>query len=838
MFARSIACLLIAAALSSAVCGHKYWTRLHCTPATDATVNFQIYLNWENEAALNKFVENGRSEHLPFDPRSHDISGATALWRSLLAPSAASHASVLSWLQKAGVVASCRTEWDSYHCEKVPVAAAQLLFQRQFCAFRENLDEVFAAAPHLRTATQKPGTFLMVDGTASELTGLPPSVKYVGGVTVFDPTTRPHRREYSQTAAPMPNHYWPVVAGSSAPVIINGLGMPAFGSVNDMALALVAVACKDGKQATSNAANATLPMNQWCGANVPFPIQIQVGITGLGSVLITLSESTCAPAASQSFNSPFFPLIFEQNGPLSNNVVCQLDISSFIFSNNIPTWMQLGISATTVFSDLTTSNTTIMSGFWENQFGLEMKATWPKPMGPTEIRTLFDVPETESVVDSGSAGGILEFTDTEFPRSGFQVSDLRKYLVDFGVVSDADADAYLQEYLILLGGAAGESRGETSLDIEMMMSLAKSGHTYLWNVLNGPNETYLHWAQAFIGWGQSVTSASAASNPTLQRPSNVWSISYGGPEWSNTTEMGVLNSYFKLLSASGVTVVVSSGDSGAGFQPPLVESLTAPAVSFPASSPYVVAAGATALKAVDTLLEPVLVVCSTAEGNVISSGGGFSQAFDIPAFQASTVASFLKTVPAGPQFPAGKRAIPDVTAIGAWVNIVMSNQTIPVFGTSISAPVFSSFIALINAHLRLAGKSTLSLTNNLLYNLTAINPNVTVFTDVTMGSNCAGEQYRYAANFPSYASNACYSAQAGWDPASGLGSPSYSAMATVILGPGWNPTGSSPSPSKNNDAIIGAAVGGVAAAGLAVLAFFKFRRQQPAEAGETYSLVQ
>ena len=833
---RAFACALLLVALAASVSGRQFWSKLHCSPAKEATVNFQLYLKWENEAALNRYVDTGRSEHLSFNPRAGDISSTLANWRALLNPTTAAHADVAARLQRSDVAQHCATEWDSVHCTNVPVAAAQALFQREFCAFRENLQEVFAAAPHLKTAVQKPGTFLLIDAIPAELTNLPAAIKYVGGVTVFDPTVRPHRREIAPRTptADVPNHYWPVVPGSNQPVIISGLGMPEFGSANQMAFAVVTLACKNGKQAASSNANSTSPLNSWCDPNIPFPIEVQLAMTGFGSVLVPLTEQMCAPVSSQTFESNFWPLIFDQTSPIASNIACQIDISSFVYNNNIPTWAQIGISATAVFSDLSSSNTTVMSGFWQQDFGLEMKATWPNPMGPADIRNLYQVPAGESIVDGSSAQGILEFSDTEFPRSGFQVSDLRTYLVQYGVVSDADADAYLKEYLTILGGAAGESRGETSLDIEMMMSIAKSGHTYLWNIWNGPNSTYLHWAQAFIAWGQTVTSK-AASNPTLDRPSSVWSISYGGPEWSNATEMSMLNNYFKLLSASGVTVVVSSGDSGAGFQPPLVEAITAPAVSFPASSPYVVAAGATALKAIDALVEPVFSVCSTADGNVITSGGGFSQAFDLPAFQSAQVAAYLAKVGSGSQYPSNKRAIPDVAAIGAWVNIVMSNMTIPVFGTSISAPVFSSLVALVNDHLRRNGKPTISLANNIFYNMSA---NVSIFSDVTIGSNCAGEQYRYPANFPTYPPNACYTAIAGWDAASGLGSPSYPALATVIVGPSWNQNGGSPSPSKSNTgAIVGGAVGGVVVAGLAVLAFFKFRRTSELD-GEADRLVQ
>jgi hypothetical protein len=252
----------------------------------------------------------------------------------------------------------------------------------------------------------------------------------------------------------------------------------------------------------------------------------------------------------------------------------------------------------------------------------------------------------------------------------------------------------------------------------------------------------------------------------------VWSISYGGPEFYQFY-MDVLNKYFALLGACGITVTASSGDSGAGFQPPFISPIDAPAVAFPASSPYVLAVGATAKRLTNAGIEEV--ACSAADTNIITSGGGFSQSFGLPPFQCGAVMGYLQQL-AGKGYPqtliptfTPMRGVPDVAAIGAWVNIVVSNTTTPVFGTSIASPVLASLISLMNHARRLNNLSASVALGTSFFYAAALEG---LLTDITLGSNCAGQTSAaglFSANFPTYAWDQCYNTSAGWDPVTGMG---------------------------------------------------------------------
>ena len=76
-------------------------------------------------------------------------------------------------------------------------------------------------------------------------------------------------------------------------------------------------------------------------------------------------------------------------------------------------------------------------------------------------------------------------------------------------------------------------------------------------------------------------------------------------------------------------------------------------------------------------------------------------------------------------------------------------------GTSAATPIFASVISLINDELIAAGKSPLGFLNPFVY------ANPSIFTDITNGTN------------PGCNTNG-YSAKAGWDPVTGLGTPIYS----------------------------------------------------------------
>lgn len=123
----------------------------------------------------------------------------------------------------------------------------------------------------------------------------------------------------------------------------------------------------------------------------------------------------------------------------------------------------------------------------------------------------------------------------------------------------------------------------------------------------------------------------------------------------------------------------------------------------------------------------------TASETVIYSGGGFSNYFTIPSYQADAVNTFLTDYP--PDYTAaryntsGSRAYPDVSANGANYVVAIDGGFELVYGTSASSPVFGSIITLINNELVAAGKSPVGFINPTLYEY----PDV--LNDITEGSN-------------------------------------------------------------------------------------------------------
>jgi len=160
------------------------------------------------------------------------------------------------------------------------------------------------------------------------------------------------------------------------------------------------------------------------------------------------------------------------------------------------------------------------------------------------------------------------------------------------------------------------------------------------------------------------------------------------------------------------------------------------------------------------------------------SGGGFSNIFEIPSYQAAAVSTYLtKHTPpytsysttgdanigaGGGIYNRNGRGYPDVSAIGD--NVLIYNKGAPTLigGTSAAAPVFAAILTRINEERLKAGKSTVGFVNPTLY----ANPGA--FHDITTGNN------------PGCNTNG-FSAATGWDPVTGLGTPNYPALLDVFM---------------------------------------------------------
>ncbi|MEN6450965.1 MAG: FG-GAP-like repeat-containing protein [Thermoguttaceae bacterium] len=242
----------------------------------------------------------------------------------------------------------------------------------------------------------------------------------------------------------------------------------------------------------------------------------------------------------------------------------------------------------------------------------------------------------------------------------------------------------------------------------------------------------------------------------------VVSMSWGGNESSSDTGY---NSYFTTPSGhAGVTFVASTGDSGAPG-------------GYPAYSPNVLAVGGTTLS-INTSTSAYL-----SETGWNGSGGGISSYEAKPAYQSTlaTQSSTKRTIPdvAFDADPSSGVAVYDTYGYSGWSNVG---------GTSLSAPCWGGLLAITN-QLRVANGSAAlnpygnpTETQTLLYGLagttSAYNPSGD-YHDITSGSNG-------------------YSAAAGYDLVTGLGSPVANKVVLDLAGVVVPPTivGTTPSLSS------------------------------------------
>jgi hypothetical protein len=249
-----------------------------------------------------------------------------------------------------------------------------------------------------------------------------------------------------------------------------------------------------------------------------------------------------------------------------------------------------------------------------------------------------------------------------------------------------------------------------------------------------------------------------ASQPSL----HVLNLSYGiGESYATGPQMQSDAQHFAALASGGVTVFASTGDGGSNPDPN-TGGYSASATlqpSHPASDPNVTGVGATTLtldlsSGVESS-ETGWSLNQTTKG-LAASGGGISTFFSRPDWQTGT------GVPGGTM-----RLVPDVAVVGdphtgAYIVNVGLGSDDPGGhtwgGTSISAPIWSGFGALLNQARSSAGLPPLGLLGPKLYPLIG----TTSLRDMTSGNN------------------GYFTAGAGYDMVTGVGAPIIPALAQAL----------------------------------------------------------
>lgn len=155
--------------------------------------------------------------------------------------------------------------------------------------------------------------------------------------------------------------------------------------------------------------------------------------------------------------------------------------------------------------------------------------------------------------------------------------------------------------------------------------------------------------------------------------------------------------------------------------------------------------------------------------NTIRSGGGFSNFFAMPDYQASAVTNYLSTT--SPPYSGSvynnsgtSRAYPDLSANGAFYDVAVNGAFEQLFGTSASSPVVGAMITLVNDARLAAGKGPIGFLNPIIYSDTF----QAGFNDIILGSNpgCGTKGFDTAK---------------GWDPVTGVGTPNLEVLMPLFL---------------------------------------------------------
>jgi kumamolisin len=342
---------------------------------------------------------------------------------------------------------------------------------------------------------------------------------------------------------------------------------------------------------------------------------------------------------------------------------------------------------------------------------------------PLEVAAAYSFPT--GLNGAGEGIGLIEL------GGGFRPQDLSAYFASLGVPAPSVTTVSVDGATNAPTGSANGPDGEVELDLEVAGAIAPGARLVAYFA---PNTD-----QGFLD------AVSTAVHDTANHLSIV-SISWGGPEPTWTVQArAAFEAVFEEAAALGVTVLVAAGDNGA------TDGVASGAltVDYPASSPGVVGCGGTHLTitgGVDTA-ETVWNELARGEG---ATGGGVSELFPIPAYQASA------GVPVAPNGFAG-RGVPDVAGDADPVtgySVVVDGQRTVIGGTSAVAPLWAGLVARINQSLG----SPAGYVNAALYRLLG----TPAFREITSGDNGG------------------YTAGPGWNACDGLGSPVGSALLQAL----------------------------------------------------------
>jgi len=365
-----------------------------------------------------------------------------------------------------------------------------------------------------------------------------------------------------------------------------------------------------------------------------------------------------------------------------------------------------------------------------------------------------------------------------FELFGYNPQDITDYEDDAGI-------SYVTVQPVLIDGATGDTADatyfddqgnptgyldygvEVAADIEMSIAMAPGLNSVI--VYEGPTPQDL--PPLGTNYVQD-TDTTAQINDVLNRMATddlaqQLSCSYGFDINLSTVQI------FQQFAAQGQSFFLASGDFGAYSGP----------VDEPADNPYITVVGGTTLttsadsgawSGETAWLSPA---SNDGLGDVTPeyvTGGGVSLVYPIPSWQQgiSMTANQGSTT---------MRNSPDVATVANNITVFWGNDALgisfplPEGGTSLATPLWAGMVALANQQAAATGQPPVGFANPALYAIAKSTNYTACFNDITTGSNTNS------------ASPNKYSAVAGYDLCTGLGTPNGGNLINALLAPPADP---------------------------------------------------
>jgi len=375
-------------------------------------------------------------------------------------------------------------------------------------------------------------------------------------------------------------------------------------------------------------------------------------------------------------------------------------------------------------------------------------APLPVHIDPAKLAAIYRL----QISSSGEGQGV--FGETAFDPSSLAIF-AQRFLANSSsaavrVVKNSNTS--LPDWRAACTGASSGQCGEADLDLEYLRAVARAPTDFFY-VSPTDEEPMVSFLELLA---------------SLKAPPSVLSISWdNAEELTDANLIDAFNTEALKLSARGVSLIAASGDDGVMI-PPARQNQSYHGLAacgyhptWPASSPYVTAVGATQGHEKDGL--PV-VACQSAKGGGITSGGGFATKSARLPLQDHAVHTYLAGAgsKSATGFDASGAAYPDVSVAGAHFVIVAGNETSVGSGTSVSAPIFAGMISVINARRKSKGLQSAGFLNPTLYS----SDSRAAFRDIVSGENNCAAGHNVSALV---CCGVGFTAAAGWDPLTGVG---------------------------------------------------------------------